>query len=121
MKAKKSSRPKATVKSKLAVSVPDIAVPQQNVGKSLDEFRSIHDKNYIVPKKIKDALSKLGNSWEYEVDFAKISGVSITDLAKFRDQFEDYIVEVKSTTGSHKKNVWAGKVDFAKKLREATT
>ena len=87
-------------------------------GKSLDDFRSTHDKNYIVPKKIKDALEKLGDSWEYEIDFVKLAGISTTDLFRFREQFEEHIVEVKSNSGSHKKNVWAGTVKFATKLRE---
>lgn len=87
-------------------------------GKSLEAFRSAHDKSYIVPNKIRAALSKLAESWEYEVDFAKAAGVAITDLALFRDQFEEYVVAMKVTGGSHKKNVWAGTPAFAAKLRE---
>lgn len=87
-------------------------------GKSLEEFRSAHDKNYIVPKKIKDALTKLGESWEYEIDFLKIASVTPTDLATFREQFEPHIVAVKVSGASHRKNVWAGTTAFAAKLRE---
>lgn len=88
-------------------------------GKSLEEFRSAYDKNYIVPKRIKDALDKLGESWEYEIEFIKLAGISITDLARFREQFEAHIVPVKvSNGGSHRKNVWAGTTAFAAKLRE---
>ncbi len=87
-------------------------------GKTLEDFRSAHDKNYIVPKKIKDALAKLGDSWEYEIDFIKLAGVSTTDMVRFREQFEDHIVGVKINGGSHKKNVWAGTLSLAKKLRE---
>jgi hypothetical protein len=89
-------------------------------GKTLEDFRIAHDKNYIVPKKIKDALAKLGESWEYEIDFMKIAGISTTDLVNFREQFESHIVAVKSN-GSHRKNVWAGTVAFAAKLREMST
>jgi hypothetical protein len=90
-------------------------------GKSLEEFRQAHDKNYIVPRKIKEALAKLGESWEYEVDFMKLAGVSTTDLVNFREQFEEHIVTVKVNGSSHRKNVWAGTVAFAAKLREMTS
>jgi hypothetical protein len=92
--------------------------PSRASGKSLEEFRSAHDKNYIVPKKIEDALKKLGDSWEYEIDFMKMAGVSTTDMVTFREQFENHIVAVKVNGSSHRKNVWAGTVAFAAKLRE---
>jgi hypothetical protein len=87
-------------------------------GKTLDDFRSAHDKNYIVPKKIKDTLAKLGDSWEYEIDFIKLAGVSTTDLVSFREQFDGHIVAVRVNGASHRKNVWAGTLAFAAKLRE---
>jgi hypothetical protein len=105
-----------TAKKKIPAA-KKIATPRAS-GKSLEEFRSAHDKSYIVPKKIKDALAKLGDSWEYEVDFVKTANISITDLIPFRDQFEGHIVAVKANGSSHKKNVWAGTLAFAAKLRE---
>jgi hypothetical protein len=92
--------------------------PLVSKGKTLEEFRSAHDKNYIVPKKIKEALAKLGESWEYEVDFMKLAGVSTTDLVNFREQFDAHIVAVKINGSSHRRNVWAGTTAFAAKLRE---
>lgn len=100
---------KATVAKKTA--------PQLSKGKSLEEFRSAHDKNYIVPRKIKEALAKLGDGWEYESEFMKLAGLSTTDLVTFREQFEEYIVLVKVNGTSHRKNVWAGTPAFASKLR----
>ena len=113
----------ATAKTKPAAKAALKSVPAPNPtsnGKSLEEFRLAHDKNYIIPKKIKEALAKLGSSWEYEIDFVKLAGVSTMDMIRFRDQFESHIVEVKSN-GSHKKNVWAGTTEFARKLREAAS
>jgi hypothetical protein len=107
---------KKTLAAKKKVAATPVAVASK--GKSLEEFRSAHDKNYIVPKKIKEALAKLGDSWEYEVDFLKLASLSTTDLAQYKDQFEAYIVPVKVSGGSHKKNVWAGTPAFAAKLRE---
>jgi hypothetical protein len=92
--------------------------PVVSKGKTLEEFRSAHDKNYIVPKRLKEALVKLGDSWEYEIDFMKMAGVSTTDLINFREQFEAHIVTVKVNGSSHRKNVWAGTTAFAAKLRE---
>lgn len=116
MTAKKATSTKSTGK-KVAADQHQPTVK----GKTLEEFRSVHDKNYIVPKKIKDALAKLGDSWEYEVDFMKTAGISTTDLVSFREQFEAHIVVVKSNGSSHRKNVWAGTVSFASKLREMTS
>ena len=109
-----TAKKKAPAAKKIALKA---ATPRAS-GKSLEEFRSAHDKNYIVPKKIKDALSKMGDSWEYEIDFIKTAGITTTDLVTFREQFENHIVAVKVNGSSHKKNVWAGTIPFASKLRE---
>lgn len=89
------------------------AKPLSTTGKSLDEFRSLHDKNFIVPKKINDALMKLGSSWLYEVEFLKLASISTTEGATFREQFKDFYVEV----GASKKRVWAGTKAYANQLR----
>jgi hypothetical protein len=84
-------------------------------GKSLADFRASHDKNFIVPHKIRQALKKIGAGWEYELDLLKIAGLSTGDLAHFRDQFEDHIV---NTTGKNPKRVWCGTVKLAAQLRD---
>jgi hypothetical protein len=84
-------------------------------GKSIDDFRASHDKNFIVPLKIREALKKIGDGWEYESDLMKIAGLSTTDLARFRDQFEDHIVV---TSGKSQKRVWCGTAKLAAQLRE---
>lgn len=84
-------------------------------GKSLEEFRSSHDKSFIVPKKIREGLDKLGESWEYEQEFIKRCSLSTTDFATYRSQFEAYIVDTK---GRNNKRVVAGSRAFASKLRE---
>ena len=86
-------------------------------GKDVESFRQLHDKSYRIPRIVKDALADLGESWEYEVDFIKRSGVSALDLATFRDQFADHWIEVR-TGGRNSKRVWCGTVKFANKLRE---
>ena len=87
-------------------------------GKSLDEFRAAHDKNFIVPQRIKAGLEKLGESWMYEMEFMKLCGLSTTDLSAFRGEFVPYFVEV---GGRNVKRVWAGTTKFATALRSKLT
>ena len=85
--------------------------------KTLSDFRAAHDKNFVVPQKIKAGIEKLGKEgWEYEVDFARMCGVNTTDFARFRDQFEEFFVTVLSN--NHTRRVWAGSKATADKMRE---
>jgi hypothetical protein len=87
----------------------------KQAGRDLNAFRASHDKNFIVPKKIDEALKVLGpDKWEYQADFLKLAEVSVTDLAMFREQFADFLVSVGSKT---KKTVWCGSKALATKLR----
>jgi hypothetical protein len=97
--------------------VPSTSSSEQStkkVGRSLSDFRSAYDKDFIIPTKIKDALKTLAGGWEYEVSFAKIAGVSLSDLAAYRDQFAAYVVVVKRDG----KRAWAGSASMAKAMRE---
>lgn len=82
-------------------------------GKSLNDFCNAHDKATIVPKKIKEGLRALGNSWEYEADFIKRCKLSQTDCANYRDQFAEHWLELTTP----RKRIWAGTVAFAETLR----
>jgi hypothetical protein len=84
-------------------------------GKDLDAFRASHDKSFIVPKRIREGLAALGESWEYEHEFIKRCGLSQTDFGAYRDQFADFWLHV---GGKSPKKVWAGTKAFAAKLRE---
>ena len=89
----------------------DVENPHQSV-KSLRDFRALYDKDLIVPSKIKAALKRIGaNGWEYEIEFQRNAGVSQTDLSNFREQFAEYIVELRS------KRVWAGSPKMAAEMR----
>lgn len=93
------------------------AKPQAaNIGRTLTDFRATHDKAYIVPTKITEALAKLGDSWLYEAEFIKACGLTPPDVSAFRDQFADYTVEVRQD--GRRRTVWAGTKAFANKLRE---
>lgn len=85
--------------------------------KTLQDFRAVHDKSFVIPNKIREGLAKLGNDgWEYETDFVKLCGVSVLDFASFREQFADYYVVVGGTRSG--KRVWAGSKALAAKMRE---
>ena len=89
--------------------------------KTLSDFRAAHDKNFIIPKRIESALKSLADdspeAWEYEIEFIKRAGLATTQLAEFRDQFEDFIVTVASTHSRGGKRIWCGTKALAAKLR----
>lgn len=84
-------------------------------GKSVADFRAAHDKSYIVPKKIHEGLEALGESWEYEAEFMRRCGLSQTDFARYREQFEEFIVTV---GGKSMKRCWCGTKKLASELRQ---
>lgn len=85
-------------------------------GRDLTEFRGSYDKDFIVPRKIEAALAKIGHErWDYNQDFQKLAGVTTNDLALFREQFTDFLVEVGGN--GHKKIIWCGSKALATKLR----
>lgn len=95
----------------------EVKAKTKSAGKSLADFRSAHDKSFIVPQKILAALKALGDGWEYEIQFMKMAGLCTTDFALYRDQFEEHIVVV---NGRNPKRIWAGSKDLARKMREMT-
>jgi len=93
--------------------VKDVS-PMIKKGKTLSDFRAIYDKSTIVPAKVKAGLKDLGASgWDYEALFSKAIGVSLSDLAMFRDQFADHVVSLKEG-----RRIWAGSVCVAKQMRD---
>jgi len=90
----------------------------QPKGRDIDAFRAAHDKSFIVPKRIRDGLAALGESWEYEVEFIKRCQLDNTSFAAYREQFKDFYLEL---SGKSPKRIWAGTKAFANKLRERAT
>ena len=87
--------------------------------KTLAQFQQTYDRNVIVPRKIDDALKRLGDGWETEMEFMKAAGVSNVELAAFRDNYADYIVVVASATGSpNRKRIWFGSKTAASVARK---
>lgn len=87
-------------------------------GKTLADFRFAHDRNVVVPNKLKAALAQLAaegeENWAYEQDLLGIAKISTTDLSQFRDQFSDHVVE---TTGKNAKRIWFANIKVAARAR----
>ena len=93
---------------------PHVAIAHdiKRAGRSLAEFRQTYDKDTIVPAKIKAALKVLGSGWEYEVQFAKLAGLTLADLGNYRDQYADYVVTLRES-----RRAWAGTVATARAMK----
>jgi hypothetical protein len=88
--------------------------PTARHGRTFSDFRAEYDKDYIVPKKIREGLAILGDGWEYESAFVKLAGVSLADIATYRDSFSDHVVQLRRDG----KRAWAGTKALAKQMRE---
>lgn len=86
--------------------------PAKKQGRTLEEFRRTYDKDYIVPARVKAALAELGNGWEYEVQFARLAGVSLADLSSYRDAFAGHVVTLRDS-----RRAWAGKESVAEQMK----
>ena len=88
--------------------------PVKSSGRTLDDFRSVYDKDTIIPAKIRAALAELGESWEYESEFVRRAGLSYADLSAYRPMFEAHCIHIRRDD----KRAWAGSPQFANRLRE---
>lgn len=93
---------------------PAAPLPRSSNGRSLQDFRAEHDKDFIVPRKIREALKLLGGGWEYEAQFAKLAGVSLADLGNYRDAFSEHVVPLRRDG----KRAWAATAAVAARMRE---
>ena len=87
-------------------------------GRSIQDFRENHDKSYMVPKRIRDAIEKLEDSWLYEMEFMKLAGISSTDIGTYRDEFEEFWFSASYSGRNSAKRIWCGTKALANKLRE---
>jgi hypothetical protein len=90
--------------------------------KTLADFKAAHDQDVIVPNKIRAALAAIekegAEHWLYEGDFLKLSGISTTQIARYREQFSSHIVLAAGANGKQSnKRVYFGNAKVAAKLR----
>lgn len=87
--------------------------------RTLQDFRAAHDRNVIIPAKIKAALSGMleegAENWAYEAELIRRAQISQTDLGLFRDHFAEHVVE---TGGKSSKRVWFADPKVAQKVRK---
>jgi hypothetical protein len=105
------AHPDAQGKSRVT---PGAAIHSGRTGRSLTEFRQAYDKDTIVPCKIRAALKLLGNGWEYEVQFAKLAGLSMTDVGNYREAFPDNWHQIKADG----RKVWSGSKAVIAEIRK---
>lgn len=97
-----------------AATKADDKPPAVARGRSLDEFRATYDKDTIIPQKIDAAIAELGkDGWAYEMEFVKLAGVGLSQLAAYRDAYAEHIV----TLNRESKRAWAGSKALAAKMR----
>lgn len=94
----------------------------QAKARTLAEFRAVHDRNVVIPDKIKAALAELlkigPEHYEYESEFIKRAAISQSDIGAFREQFADHVLEAKIPgKGSNARRVWFGDKKVAARLR----
>lgn len=87
------------------------------------DFRAAHDKDTIIPNRIRAALAKMQadhgkEHYEYQRDFIVLAGVNQNDLSKYADQFAEHIVIAKAhgARGTNKV-AWFGNAASARKIR----
>lgn len=89
--------------------------------RTIADFRDAHDRDVIVPKKMRaalEAIAKVGpEHFEYEQDFIKLASISQGECSKYRVQFEKHIVETPAAHQKTIKRVYFGNVKVAAKLR----
>ncbi len=96
------------------------------VKKTLADLSAAHDKNVMIPNRIRQAIAIIGASgddWIYEQDFLALTkpGISTTDIAKFRGQFTDFWSDMPAVNGkSSVRRVWFASKALAKKWKETT-
>lgn len=93
--------------------------PSKKAGRGVAEFREKHDKSFIIPKKIRVGLAKLGSDgWEYEKEFCSLADIGLNDISRFREEFAEHVVVVDK---SNNKRAWAGSKELADELRSMVT
>ncbi len=88
--------------------------------KTLSDWQAAHDKNVLVPNRIRAAFEKMkaaGEDWHYEQDFERLADVGHLDMVKFREQFAKHIVQSTAVRGKAVKIGWFADPKVAAKAR----
>jgi hypothetical protein len=105
-----------------------MAVSAKPKPRTVDDFKAAHDKDVIIPAKIRAGLAKLlevgPQHYEYDEGFRALCGVQGAQMAAYRDlpEFAKYWFMAPNTrSGGDKgeKRVWFGDSKVAARLRKS--
>ncbi len=98
--------------------------PQKSKPRTIDDFRSAHDKDVIVPNKIRAGLAKLleigPEHYEYDEGFRALCGLQSAELASYRSKHEfpnHWFLTAGANGVKSSKRVWFGSAKIAARLR----
>lgn len=87
---------------------------------TLADFKAKYDPATVVPNKIRAALAEIAKQGPehhvQEVEFAKMAGVSLSQISSFRAMFEKHIVVTRNDRRNEVK-IWFGDAKVAAKAR----
>jgi len=116
--------PESTFRDRLkrmGITLQDLqseAGQEEGVKKTIDDFKTTHDRTYLIPTAIKNALSDLGpEHWLTEAEFMKsrhfrAHKITKLEIQEYSPPFEGYIVEL-----PRGKSAWAGSTELATQLQ----
>lgn len=86
--------------------------------RTVADFKALHDKDVIVPNKIRAGLQALldigPQHWEYDDGFRALCGLQAAELANYRDLFKrNWFLTPGKTGGKTPKRVWFGNAKVA--------
>ena len=93
-------------------SAASVKESSTHAGKTLADFRALHDKDFIVPRKIKDGLRTMPGVWMHEIDFVRHAGVTLHDLGNYREQFAELLVVPRDG-----RKIWAKTAAVAEQMK----
>jgi hypothetical protein len=91
--------------------------------KTLADFRAAHDPDVMIPNRIRAGLAAIEKEgpehYLYGSDFLKLTGLSTTQLAAYREQFAAHIVDapLSGSGGRSSKRAYFGNAKVAAKLK----
>jgi hypothetical protein len=90
--------------------------------RTVADFRNSHDRDVIVPTKIRAGLTKLleigPEHYEYDEGFRALCGLQAAQLAAYRGQFVNHWFMTPGVSGGKgEKRVWFGNAKVAARLR----
>ena len=102
---------------------PALAAPTLQgtpVVRSVADLRRQYDAAVVIPAKIDAALKQLGSTGAaYETDFARLAGMSLADLTRYRDAYAAHVAELRDRRGTRR--VWFGSTAAADEARGWST